>query len=186
MKANLLPAIKLSILCVLFFVIVYGGIVWAVAQVIAPNHGKGEVVMKDGKIIGFMRIGQRFTADKYFWSRPSAVDYNAAGSAGSNKGPTNPEYLADVEKRITYFLAQNPGIQKKNIPVELVTASGSGLDPHLSLKASLIQIPRIAHARGIGEEQLIRLVKENMDAAFVFGPRTVNVLKLNLALDRIK
>ena len=98
----------------------------------APGGGKGETVSVNGKVVGYKLIGQKFTDDKYFWGRPSAVDYNAAGSAGSNKGPTNPDYLKTVQDRIDTFLVHNPGIKKEEIPSELVTASGSGLDPDIS------------------------------------------------------
>ena len=103
----------------------------------APAKGKGETVTVNGKVVGYKLIGQKFTDDKYFWSRPSAVDYNAAGSGGSNKGPTNPDYLKTVQDRIDSFLVHNPGIKKEEIPSELVTASGSGQDPDISVQGSL-------------------------------------------------
>src|SRR6516164_9792636 len=122
MNTNLFPAIKLTLLCIVFFVVIYSFIVWGVAYFAAPNHGRGEVVLKDGKVVGFALIGQTFTEDKYFYSRPSAVNYNAAGSAGSNKGPSNPDYLQQVQARMDTFLVHNPGIKKSEIPVELITA----------------------------------------------------------------
>jgi K+-transporting ATPase ATPase C chain len=186
MNTHVLPALKLTLLCVLFFVVIYAGIVWSIAQVVAPNHGQGEVVLKNGKIIGFARVGESFRSANYFWPRPSAVEYNAAGSAGSNKGPSNPEYLQTVKFRIDHFLIHNPGIHKQQIPVELVTASGSGLDPDLSPKAVLIQVPRIAKARGISEERLRELVLKNTKTSLLFGPSTVNVLNLNMELDTMK
>ncbi|MBC8156416.1 MAG: potassium-transporting ATPase subunit C, partial [Bacteroidetes bacterium] len=126
------------------------------------------------------------TEDRYFNGRPSAVDYNAAGSAGSNKGPSNPDYLKTVQERIDTFMVHNPGIQKSAIPAELVTASGSGLDPDLSPAAALIQVSRIAKVRGLPVERVTQLVNENTEGPLlgVFGPSKVNVLKLNVALDQ--
>jgi potassium-transporting ATPase KdpC subunit len=186
MKTHLLPALKLTVLCIIFFVVIYSAIVWGIAQAAAPNRGKGELVMSANTITGFCRIGQTFTADKYFWSRPSAVGYNAAGSAGSNKVPSNPEYLQTVQARIDAFLTHNPGTIKSQIPVELVTASGSGLDPDLSPNAALVQVHRIARVRGIPEHQLIDLINKSAENHFLFGPNIVNVLKLNTALDNVK
>lgn len=188
MKTHLFPAIKLTVLCILFFVIVYGAIIWGAAYFTAPNHGRGEVLEKDGKIIGFANVGQSFTDDKYFWSRPSAVNYNAAGSAGSNKGPSNPDYLQTVQARIDTFLIHNPSIQKSEIPVELVTASGSGLDPHISPEAAFVQVARIAKARNATEADLKKLIDSHTEKPLLglFGPSVINVLQLNLALDNLK
>jgi len=153
----------------------------------APGKGDGETVTFNGRVVGYANIGQKFTEDKYFWSRPSAVDYNAAGSAGSNKGPSNPDYLKIVQERIDTFLAHNPGVQKDDIPAELVTASGSGLDPDLSPAAAEIQVARIAKARGIQEERVKALVKEHTQGPLFgfMGPEKVNVLRLNVALDNL-
>jgi K+-transporting ATPase ATPase C chain len=136
----------------------------------------------------YTNIGQKFTDDKYFWSRPSAVDYNSAGSGGSNKGPTNPEYLALVQSRIDTFLAHNPGVKKSEIPSELVTASGSGQDPNLSPQGAMVQVSRIAKTRNIQEEKLFALINEHVEKPLLnlFGTTKVNVLKLNLALDNLK
>lgn len=152
----------------------------------APNHGKGVIITTGGKYY-YENIAQKFTDDKYFWSRPSAVDYNAAGSGGSNKGPTNPEYLKTVQDRIDSFLAHNPSVKKSEIPSELVTASGSGLDPDLSPSGALVQVPRIAKARNVPEEKLVAIVNEHTEEPLLglFGTRKVNVLKLNLALDNL-
>ncbi len=139
----------------------------------------------NGKVVGYAAIGQKFTDDKYFWSRPSAVDYNAAGSGGSNKGPTNPDYLKQVQDRIDTFLAHNPGVRKEEIPAELVTASGSGQDPDLSPAAAKIQVKRIAAIRKIDESKLYALVDQHTEGPLLgfLGPSKVNVLKLNIALD---
>jgi potassium-transporting ATPase KdpC subunit len=187
MKTNLFPALKLTLLCILFFVVVYGVVVLGAAYLVAPNHGRGEVAVKDGQIVGFANIGQSFTKDKYFWSRPSAVNYNPAGSGGSNKGPSNPEYLQNVRARIDTFLVHNPGIKKSQIPVELVTASGSGLDPDISPDGARVQLLRVASVRNISKEKLDQLVNEHIERPLLglFGPSRVNVLQLNLDLEKL-
>lgn len=185
MKKHILPAVVMTVLCLLFFSGAYTTVVWAVAQA-APGAGKGETVQANGRTVGYKNIGQSFTEDRYFNGRPSAVDYNAAGSGGSNKGPTNPDYLLTVQQRLDTFLAHNPGITAKQIPVELVTASGSGLDPNISPEAALVQVPRIARARNVPEETVRELVQAQTGKSPVLlgGPRKVNVLQLNIALDR--
>lgn len=176
----------MTVVLLVFFVVIYPLSVWAIAQ-LAPNNGKGEVVTyKNGK--GYSNIGQSFTEDKYFWGRPSAVDYNAAGSGASNKGASNEEYLAVVQGRIDTFLLKNPTVQKSQIPVDLVTASGSGLDPNISVVSAKIQIARVQKVRNISEQKLNLLIDRNTEHPFlgVFGPTKVNVLKLNVALDQLK
>lgn len=122
----------------------------------------------------------------YFHGRPSAVNYNAAGSGGSNKGPSNPDYLAQVQARINTFLAHNPGVKKSEIPVDLVTASGSGLDPDISVQASRIQVPRIARERNMDENKLFELIEKTKETPLpgIPGPEKINVLKLNIALNQ--
>ena len=138
MKTNILPAIRLTLVSVFVFLVLYPLLILGIAQ-FAPGKGEGEKVMVNNRAVGYKLEGQYFSADKYFWSRPSAAGYNAAGSAGSNKGPSNPDYLPEVRGRIDTFLAHNPGVRKEQIPSELVTASASGLDPDLSPAAVLIQ-----------------------------------------------
>ena len=186
MKNQLLPALKLTFLCLVLFAVLYPLAFLGIAQ-FAPNRGKVQFVEKNGKIVGAENIGQKFTEDRYFYSRPSAVNYNAAGSGGSNKGPSNPDYLKDVQARIDTFLVHNPSVQKADIPAELVTASGSGLDPHLSPQAAMIQIDRISKIRNLPKDKLIQLVENQTNKLLlgVFGTETVNVLKLNIALDII-
>ena len=185
MKTNIYPAIKLTIVTLLFFSVVYPGVIWVIAQ-LAPNGGHGEVVNANGKKY-YANIGQTFTDDKFFNSRPSAVAYNAAGSGGSNKGPSNAEYLGIVKARIDTFLVHNPGVEKADIPVELVTASGSGLDPDISPKAALVQVKRVAAAREIPEEKVVQLVSAHIEKPLLgmFGPEKVNVLSLNMALEKL-
>ena len=176
----------MTVVLLVLFVVIYPLSVWAIAQ-LAPNNGKGEVVTyKQGQ--GYSNIGQTFTKDEYFWGRPSALDYNAAGSGGSNKGPSNEEYLAEVQARIDTFLVHNPGVDKSEIPVDLVTASGSGLDPNFSVQAAKVQVARIAKIRGIDEVKLNQLIDEQTEKPLwgMFGPEKINVLKLNIALDQLK
>ncbi|MEP6674852.1 MAG: K(+)-transporting ATPase subunit C [Ferruginibacter sp.] len=186
MKTNLLPAIRLTIFCLLFFSGFYTIIMLGIAQ-LAPNHGKGEIISQNGKSY-YANIGQKFTDDKYFYSRPSAVDYNAAAAGGSNKGPSNPEYLLQVQARTDSFLVHNPGVSKSEIPSDLVTASGGGLDPNISVQAANVQVKRIASIRGIATENIQQLILINTERplARMFGPAKINVLKLNLALDNLK
>ncbi|RAJ01640.1 K+-transporting ATPase ATPase C chain [Chitinophaga skermanii] len=187
MKKYLLPSIKLTIVLIVLFAVAYPLFIAAVAK-FAPGKGDGVTVKKDGKVVGYALVGQNFTEDKYFWSRPSAANYNAASSAGSNKGPSNEDYLKTVQDRIDTFLVHNPGMKISDIPAELVTASGSGLDPDISPRAAEVQIPRIAKARNISEEKIKQLVKENTKGPLLglFGPSTINVLQLNVALDGLK
>jgi K+-transporting ATPase ATPase C chain len=186
MKKYLMPSLKLT----LVFVVVCGGLypllIAAVGKA-TPGGGKGETVSVNGKVVGYANVGQHFSEDRYFWSRPSAVAYNAAGSAGSNKGPSNPDYLKDVQAHIDTFLAHNPGVRKEEIPAELVTYSGSGLDPDISPAATRIQVRRVATARRMTEEKLNALVEHYTEGPFlgIFGPSKVNVLKLNIALDAL-
>ena len=186
MKTNILPAIKLTLLCLLLFSGFYTVAIYAIAQ-FAPNHGRGEIITQNGKTF-YSNIAQNFSDNKYFSSRPSAVGYNAAGSGGSNKGLSNPDYLKDVQSRIDAFLVRNPTIDKSQIPSDLITASGSGLDPHISVQAALIQIPRIAKTRHLAEKDLQLLVQQQTEAPLLnsLGTVKLNVLKLNIALDNIK
>lgn len=186
MKNNILPAIKMTLICLVFFSGIYTLAVYGIAQ-FAPNKGKGEIILQNGKTF-YSNIGQSFTDDKYFNSRPSAVAYNAAGAGGSNKGPSNPGYLKDVQSRIDTFLVHNPTIKKSEIPSDLVTASGSGLDPDISVQAAIIQIPRIAKIRNLAEQDLQLLVQQQTEKPLfnLLGTEKINVLQLNLALDRIK
>ncbi len=176
----------LTLICIVAFSVVYPIIVWGVAQ-FSPNKGNGFLVTAGGKSY-YANIAQKFTADKYFWPRPSAVDYNASGSGGSNKGPNNPEYLADVQKRIDTFMVHNPGISKADIPSDLVTASGSGLDPDVSVQGAKVQVKRVAAARHLPEEKVAQIVAANIEKPLlgILGPEKVNVLQLNIALDQIK
>lgn len=187
MKTHIGPALRLTLVLLILVSVIYPLVVAGIAK-LAPGGGDGVTVSANGRVVGYANIGQSFTEDRYFNSRPSAVGYNAAGSGGSNKGPSNPDYLKDVQTRIDTFLVHNPGINKADIPSELVTASGSGLDPDLSPAAARIQVVRIAKVRKLSAERLNQLVDEHTQGPLLglFGPAKVNVLALNSALDQLK
>lgn len=186
MKTHLIIAIRLTLVTAILFGVLYPLFVTGIAKVIAPNGGLGEQVSVNGKVVGFELIGQKFDDDRYFNSRPSAVDYNAASTGGSNKGPTNPEYLAVIQARIDTFLIHNPGVKKDQIPVDLVTASGGGLDPHISPAAAKIQVARIANVRHLDPAKLNSLVDQHIERPiFGLGTSRVHVLRLNIALDQL-
>lgn len=184
MKKYIFISIKMTLAMIVICCVIYFGIVTLIGK-ITPGKGGGEKIAVNGKTVGYALVGQKFTEDKYFWGRPSAVEYNAAGSAGSNKGPSNPDYLRTVQARIDAFLAHNPGVNKADIPAEMVTASGSGLDPHISTAAARIQVKRIAAIRNVDEKSLMALIEQHTQKP-VFGPAVVHVLKLNISLDELK
>lgn len=179
MKENIFPAIRLTLVCLLLFSGIYTLVIRGFAQA-APNKGRGDIITANGRT-HYSNIGQKFTDDRYFYSRPSAVDYNAAGAGGSNKGPSNPDYLAVVQARIDSFLVHNPGVAKADIPSDLVTASGGGLDPHISVQAAKVQIQRIAKLRGIAPANLQQLILSHTDKPLggLLGTERINVLQLN-------
>ncbi len=183
MKNSLLPAFRLTLAMLILCCVVYPALVWGAAQ-LAPGKGEGMQLSAKGRVVGFANVGQKFDQPAYFNTRPSAADYNASGSAGSNKGPSNPDYLAAVQARLDTLLRQNPGLTKAQVPAELLTASGSGLDPHLSPQGALVQATRIAKARNLDAGRLQQLVREQTEGGS-FSPATVNVLRLNLALDAL-
>lgn len=187
MKKYIIPALRLTIVMIVLLAVIYP-ILIAMMGKMAPGAGTGEKVVVNGRVVGYANVGQSFTDDKYFQGRPSAVSYNAAGSGGSNKGPSNPDYLRQVQERIDSFLVHNPGVKKEQVPAELVTASGSGLDPDLSPAAARLQVKRIAAIRGIDEVKLNELVDRQTQGPLLglFGPAKVNVLRLNIALDELK
>ena len=182
---KVISIITFTILVVILFGAIYPAVMWGIAQ-FAPNKGKGETISVNGKVVGYQNIGQKFDKENYFWGRPSAVDYNAAGSAGSNKGPSNADYLDQVQKRIDTFLIVHPYLKKADIPSDMVTASGSGLDPNISPQGALIQVKRVADARKLPEKKVKALVEKMSNKLTVMGTETVNVLELNIALDKLK
>ena len=186
MKTHIAPAIRLTIAPIVVTAVIYPLLVAGIAR-FAPDGGAGQTVSVKGRVVGYAAVGQKFTEDRYFNSRPSAVEYNAAGSAGSNKGPSNPDHLKTVQVRIDTFLVHNPGVAKADIPAELVTASGSSLDTDLSPAGAKIQVRRVAQVRGLSADRQNQLVDEHTTRPLfgLFGPPKVNVLKLNIALDAL-
>lgn len=158
------------------------------AAVASPNGGEAETVALDGKVVGAANVGQSFTDVRYFWGRPSAVDYNGGGSGGSNKGTANPEYLAEVEQRVQDFLTAHPYLSRDDVPSEMVTASGSGLDPDISPRGAQVQVNRVAAARGLDTAVVRHLVDSLTQGPWLglFGTSKVNVLRLNVALDEMQ
>ena len=188
MISTLFKSFKLTVAFCILFSVCYIFILWIFAQVVGPNKGNADVVELNGKIVGAANVGQTFTQDIYFWGRPSCAGdgYDASSSGGSNKGPSNEEYLAEVESRIDTFLVHHPYLKRGEVPAEMVTASGSGLDPNISPKAAYVQVQRVATARGLSPEKVMALVNANTEGPLLglFGPEKVNVLKLNVALEK--
>lgn len=184
MKQNILIAIRLTVVCMVVFSGLYSLVVLGIAQA-APNKGEGQTISVNGKTVGYTLEGQSFTNDEYFNGRPSAAGYNAAGSSGSNKGPSNPGYLKTVSDRIDSFLVHNPTIQKKDVPSDLVTASGSGLDPDISLEGAMVQADRIAKLRNVSKAGIVTLIRNNTERSPMNGIKKVNVLKINIELDKL-
>lgn len=181
------PAILMTLVMTVLTGVIYPLVVTGIAQAVFPAQANGSLVFHDGKAVGSSLIGQPFGDPKYFWTRPSATGpfaYNAAASSGSNQGPIEPALHAAVKGRIDALRAADPG-NDKPVPVDLVTASGSGLDPHISPAAAEYQLTRVAKTRGL-DEQKVREIVRSHTAPRTFGllgePR-VNVLELNLALD---
>src|SRR5215470_17215440 len=198
MLREIRPAIVLVIALTLITGVVYPFAITGIAHVIFPDKAQGSLVERDGKVVGSTLIGQEFTSEGYFHGRPSATtapdpndptktvpaSYNAANSGGSNLGPTNKSLIERVQGDIEKLKQENPSAQ---VPADLVTTSGSGLDPHISPEAALFQIPRVAKARNLPEDRVRQLVDENTTGRFgsIIGEPRVNVLQLNLALDQV-
>lgn len=186
MNLPALSSLRITCITLLLVAVIYPLLIRGIAWIM-PGKGEGELLTgRHG--INYKNIGQSFTSDAYFQGRPSAVSYNAAGSGGSNKGPANPEYLQQVRNRIDTFRVHNPAVLLHQIPVDLVTASGSGLDPHISVQAARVQVPRIVAKRTISQQKvqyLIDSLTEHPLAGWL-GPSKINVLQLNLALDKLK
>ena len=186
---TLWKSVKITIAFCVFFSVFYILVLWIFAQFAGPNKGNAEVLTLNGKVVGAANVGQMFTEDTYFWGRPSCAGdgYDASSSAGSNKGPTNEEYLAEVEARIDTFLLHHPYLQRKEVPAEMVTASASGLDPDITPASAYVQVKRVAEARGMDEATVRGIVDKTVEKPLLglFGTAKVNVLKLNIALEKI-
>lgn len=184
---TLWKSVKITLAFCVFFSIFYILVLWIFAQFAGPNKGNAEVAILNGKVVGAANVGQMFTQDIYFWGRPSSAGdgYDATSSSGSNKGPTNEEYLADVEARIDTFLVHHPYLNRKDVPAEMVTASASGLDPHITPACAYVQVKRVADARGMNEAAVKAIVDQAVEKPWLgfFGTEKVNVLKLNIAMD---
>lgn len=183
MISQLRPAFFMLLLMTVLTGVIYPLAVTGVAQAAFPHRANGSLIVINGKAYGSELIGQQFSDPKYFWGRPSAAGYNAAASSGSNYGPLNPKLMKTVQARIDALKAADP-TNPAPIPVDLVTASASGLDPNISVAAALYQVHRVAQARGLSEETVLSLVEKyttGRQFGFLGEPR-VNVLELNLAL----
>jgi len=183
---NLVVAVLMTVVTTVLLGFVYPMLVTVLAQAIFPAQANGQLIVRDGQVIGSPLIAQEFSSPQYFHPRPSAAGsgYDAANSAGSQLGPTNRKLIDTIRENVASARRDNPG---RPVPIDLVTASASGLDPHISPAAAEFQVPRVARTRGISEHDLRRLVLEHTDGrqwGFLGEPR-VNVLELNLALDKL-
>lgn len=189
MTQELRPALIVFVLLTVITGIAYPGVTWLVAQLAMPHSANGSIVQRDGKPAGSALLGQSFTSPRYFWGRPSAtapVANNGAASSGSNQAATNPALIQAVSDRIAALRLADPG-NDRPVPVDLVTASGSGLDPHISPAAAAFQLSRVARARGLPESRVAALVAAATQGRTLglLGEPRVNVLELNLALDAL-
>ena len=188
--ASLRPALVLFLLLTVLTGFIYPLVVTGVAQLLFPARAAGSIVTRDGHAVGSRLIGQSFGDPKYFWSRPSATTpqpYNGTASTGSNLGPLNPALREAVRSRVAALRAADPG-NSAPVPIDLATASGSGLDPEISLAAANYQAARVARARGLAPERVQALIAQHTEGTLlgVLGEPRVNVLELNLALDALK
>lgn len=191
MKTQILIAIKLLLIMTLLTGIIYPVLVTGIAQITFPDKANGSIIKKDGKILGSGLIGQKFDSIAYFWSRPSAIDYNPVPSSASNFGPTSAKLLSLANERRKTFITGNNIQDTTSIPVEMLFASASGLDPHTSLDAVRLQVKRIATVRHFNnrqEQRLNDLIKQNTEKRQygILGEERINIFLLNLDLDGIK
>ncbi|MGO9061355.1 MAG: potassium-transporting ATPase subunit KdpC [Candidatus Binataceae bacterium] len=185
----LFVAIKMTIVLTVLTGLLYPIVMVGFAHVVFPTQAEGSLIVRNGQVVGSSVIGQRFGAPGYFHSRPSAAGdkgYDASASSGSNLGPTNKTLIEAVKSRLKGVLEENPGLSPKEVPIDLVTTSGSGLDPEISPAAADIQVARVAKVRGLSEEQVRKLVEQSTRERWlgILGEPGVNVVQLNLALDQ--
>ena len=185
---NLMKSVRITLVFCVFFSVAYILVLWIFAQFAAPGKGgNAETVTLNGKVVGAANVGQLFTKDIYFWGRPSCAGdgYDGSSSCGSNMGPTNEEYLKDVEVRIDSFLVHHPYLKREQVPAEMVTASASGLDPNITPECAYVQVQRVAKARNMKPEAVKEIVDRMIEKPFLglLGPAKINVLKLNVALE---
>ena len=189
MREQIRPTLVSFLLLSVITGVVYPLVVTGVSQTLFKNQAGGSLIFRDGKPVGSALIGQLFDQPQYLWGRPSATSpaYNGAASSGSNFGPLHADFLKSVADRVQTLKAADPG-NTALVPVDLVTASGSGPDPHISLAAAYYQVPRVARARGLSGETVKRAIEKNTQGRFlgIIGEPTVNVLKVNLELDTAK
>lgn len=186
-----------SVVLLLLCGIIYPLLVTGISQVLFPNKANGSIIEVNGKEVGSELVGQDFTDERFMKCRPSAVNYNTytaeekeegtytgVSSGSDNYAPSNPELIARVEEDMAEFLKNNPYVKKEDIPTDLLTASGSGLDPHISPESAKVQIPALVKSTGLSEEELQEIVDNNTKSKFlgIFGEETVNVLKVNLEI----
>jgi len=186
MKKNLITAVLMTLVTTVLFGLIFPLVVTGLAQVLFPKQANGELVSRNGHVVGSRLIGQTFSSPGYFYSRPSSAGtgYDAGNSSGSNLGPTNQTLISRVQGDADRLQAENPGAA---IPMDLLTSSGSGLDPHISPEAAEFQVPRVAKQRGLSEDVVREAVHQHTESrqfGFLGEPR-VNVLELNLTLDEI-
>lgn len=186
MRAQIWAAVKIFVAITLIVGVGYPLVVTGVAQLAFADKADGSLVRRDGKVVGSSLIGQEFTGKKWFQPRPSAADYDGLASGGTNLGPTNPELIDTVQQRVKDYRVLNGLPAGAKVPVDAVTASGSGLDPHISEANANLQAKRVAEARGLSVQQVKRLIADNTDepSLGILGQPGVNVLQLNLALER--
>src|SRR5271166_975940 len=187
----LMTAIKLTVTLTILCGLIYPLAMTGLANILFPHQAQGSLIERDGKVVGSELIGQNFATPGYFHGRPSAAGdkgYDASNSSGSNLGPTNKTLITSVQQRVKDAVEANPGTTAKDVPIDLVTASGSGLDPEISPAAAEFQVARVAKARGMSVEAVRALVaRHTQDRTFtIFGEPRVNVLELNLDLDAAK
>lgn len=176
--------LKLTLIFMIILGVIYPLTMTGISNLVFPDKSKGSLIYNNGELIGSSLIGQKFTDDRWFQGRPSAVDYDASKSGGSNLSMSNPEFKKAVDKNIQDFLSKNPTVKKEDIPADIVTASASGLDPEITVASAKLQVERVARANGKTVDEINKIIDNNKSSKFlgVFGQERVNVLVLNMKL----